>query len=174
MVFRPVLPVCCPSFSEGTSTRLSRRPGGPGSGNWDSPDVTGRRLRRQRALSIASICLAASPPDGDDRRDSHRARERSLNPTDAAIARILGHKEVAMSTVQIRLDADLERLVAARVAGSGRPRDAVIAAALRRGLGGGRLRAILDEGRIAAVSEAEAARIASGEVAAARAERRTS
>lgn len=78
-----------------------------------------------------------------------------------------------MSTVQIQLDADLERLVAAQVAGSGRTRDAVIAAALRRGLGGGRLRAILDEGRIAAVSEEEASRIAADEVAAARAERRT-
>jgi len=40
-----------------------------------------------------------------------------------------------MSTVEIQLDADLERLVDAQVVESGRPRDAVIAAALRRGLG---------------------------------------
>ncbi|MGB4777358.1 hypothetical protein [Microbacterium sp.] len=78
-----------------------------------------------------------------------------------------------MSVIQVQLDADVERLVDAQVAASGRSRDAVIAAALRRGLGGGRLRAILDGGRITAVNEDEATRIASDEVVAARAGLRT-
>ena len=78
-----------------------------------------------------------------------------------------------MSTVEIELDADLERLVDAQVAGSGRPRDAVIAAALRRGLGGGRLRAILDASRTAtAANDDDASEIALADVRARRAEQR--
>ena len=83
-------------------------------------------------------------------------------------------REATMSTVRIQMDAELERLVDAQVAESGQSRDEVIAAALRRGLGEGGLRASLSQSRRAtAASDDEAMQIALAEVKAARGQRRT-
>lgn len=76
------------------------------------------------------------------------------------------------SSLQVSLDDDLAALVAARAADTGRPQGEVIAAALRRGLGGGRLSAILDRGRQDdSLGEDEAMELALAEQKAARAER---
>lgn len=79
------------------------------------------------------------------------------------------------SSVQVSLDDDLAALVAARSADTGRPQDEVIAWALRRGLGGGRLTQILDRGRQdSTLSEDEAMELAISEQKAVRASRQTS
>lgn len=76
------------------------------------------------------------------------------------------------SSLQVLLDDDLAALVAARAADTGRPQDEVIASAIRRGLGGGRLAEIIDRGRKdSSLSEDEAMELALAEQKAARAER---
>ena len=52
-----------------------------------------------------------------------------------------------MSTVEVELDEELLARIDAQVAASGRARSEVIAEALRRQLGGGRLREILASAR---------------------------
>lgn len=78
-----------------------------------------------------------------------------------------------MSTVPVEVDAELLKLADAEAAKSGRGRDEVLAAALRRGLGGGRLSRLLDEARRdVQLSEDEAMELATSELRAVRAERR--
>lgn len=77
-----------------------------------------------------------------------------------------------MSTVQIKLDDDLLALVDERPAASGKRRDEVIVEAVRRQLGGGRLREILEAARERSdLSEGEAMRLAIAGQGAYRAER---
>lgn len=77
-----------------------------------------------------------------------------------------------MSTVEIRLDDDLLALIDERAAASGKPRDEVIAEAVRRQLEGGRLREILKGARERSdLSEEEAMHLAITEQKAYRAER---
>jgi hypothetical protein len=79
-----------------------------------------------------------------------------------------------MSTVPIEVDDDLLKLADAQAADSGKPRSEVLAAALRRGLGGGRLGQILAANSAgASPSEEEALALAKAELGAARADRRT-
>ena len=78
-----------------------------------------------------------------------------------------------MSTVPVEVDAELLKLADAHAAESGRGRDEVLAAALRRGLGGGQLSRLLDEARRGTqLSETEAMALANSELAAMRAEHR--
>lgn len=77
-----------------------------------------------------------------------------------------------MSTVEIKLDDDLLALIDERAAASGKPRDEVIAEAVRRQLEGGRLRELLEAARErSGLSEEEAMRLAIAEQKAYRAER---
>ncbi|MBE7188190.1 hypothetical protein [Jatrophihabitans endophyticus] len=77
-----------------------------------------------------------------------------------------------MSTVPVEVDAELLKLADAQAANSGRARGDVLAAALRRGLGGGRLSQILStSGQDASLSEEEAMALAKSELEAARAQR---
>lgn len=77
-----------------------------------------------------------------------------------------------MSTVEIKLDDDLLALIDERAAASGKPRDEVIAEAVRRQLEGGRLRELLEATRErSGLSEEEAMRLAIAEQKAYRAER---
>ncbi len=77
-----------------------------------------------------------------------------------------------MSTVEIELDQELLARVDEQVAVTGRPRSEVIAEALRRQLGGGRLREILASPRCSpGLSEQQAADLATSELDAHRAER---
>lgn len=79
-----------------------------------------------------------------------------------------------MSTVPVEVDDDLLKLADAQAADSGKPRGDVLAAALRRGLGGGRLSQILTaNGQDASLSEDEALAVAKSELKAARAQRRS-
>lgn len=78
-----------------------------------------------------------------------------------------------MTTVPVEVDDELLTLADAQAAQTGRPRSEVLAAALRRGLGGGKLARLLAEARKPpALSEDEAMELAQAELAAARAERR--
>ncbi len=78
-----------------------------------------------------------------------------------------------MSTVPIEVDDELLKLADAQAADSGKPRGEVLAAALRRGLGGGRLSQILStSGQDASLAEDEAEALARSELKAARAQRR--
>lgn len=77
-----------------------------------------------------------------------------------------------MSTVEIRLDDDLLALIDERAAASGKARGEVIAEAVRRQLGDGRLREILNAARErSGLPEEEAMRLAIAEQKAYRAER---
>lgn len=79
-----------------------------------------------------------------------------------------------MSTVPVEVDAELLKLADAQAADSGRARSDVLAAALRRGLGGGRLNQILStNGQDASLTEDEALTLAKSELKAARAQRRS-
>ena len=78
-----------------------------------------------------------------------------------------------MTTVPVEVDDELLKLADAQAAEAGKPRSEVLAAALRRGLGGGQLSRLLDEARKGpALSEDEAMELAKSELAAMRAERR--
>lgn len=77
-----------------------------------------------------------------------------------------------MSTVKIELDEDLLSRIDEQAAATGRPRSEVIAEALRRQLGGGRLREILASSRQrAGLSERDAMDVAISELDAHRKER---
>lgn len=77
-----------------------------------------------------------------------------------------------MSTVEIELDEDLLARVDEQVAATGRDRSEVIAEAVRRQFGAGRLREVLTEVRQrSGLSEQEAMDLAVSELAAVRAER---
>jgi metal-responsive CopG/Arc/MetJ family transcriptional regulator len=77
-----------------------------------------------------------------------------------------------MSTVQIELDDELLALIDERAAASGKPRDEVIAEAIRQQLERGRLREVLEAARErSGLSEDEAMRLALAEQRAYRAER---
>lgn len=79
-----------------------------------------------------------------------------------------------MSTLKIELDDALLALVEERAAVLGKPSSEVIADALRRQLGGGRLRDILDSARTRApLPEDEAMQLAITELRAVRAGRET-
>lgn len=78
-----------------------------------------------------------------------------------------------MSTVPVEVDAELSKLADAQAAKSGRGRDEVLAAALRRGLVGGQLSRLLDEApKGTQLAENDAVELANTELAAMRAERR--
>ena len=80
-----------------------------------------------------------------------------------------------MSTVEVELDDDLIRRIDEQVAATGRPRSEVIADALQRQLGGGRLREILAAVRErSGLSEDEAMGLAISELEAHRADRHAS
>ncbi len=79
-----------------------------------------------------------------------------------------------MSTVPVEVDEDLLKLADAQAADSGKPRSEVLAAALRRGLSGGRLGQVLAANSAgASLSEEDAQALATSELGAARADRRT-
>lgn len=79
-----------------------------------------------------------------------------------------------MSTVPVEVAEDLLKLADAQAADSGKPRSEVLAAALRRGLGGGGLGQILAANSVGErLSEEEALALAKAELGAARADRRT-
>lgn len=79
-----------------------------------------------------------------------------------------------MTVLPVNIDDDLLRLLDAQAAESGRPRAELLAAAIRRGLGGGRLAETLAAHRTGAeISEDDAMDLARSELAATRAERRT-
>lgn len=85
----------------------------------------------------------------------------------------LPHRRFPVTTVPVEVDDELLRLADAQAAEAGRPRSEVLAAALRRGLGGGQLSRIFAEARKGPVlSEDEAMELAKSELAAMRAERR--
>ncbi|MCL2463805.1 MAG: hypothetical protein FWF28_01885 [Micrococcales bacterium] len=78
-----------------------------------------------------------------------------------------------MTTVPVEVDDELLSLADAQAAQAGMPRSEVLAAALRRGLGGGRLAFLLAQARTGpGLAEAEAMELAAAELAAVRAERR--
>lgn len=79
-----------------------------------------------------------------------------------------------MSTVTVQVDDDLLKLADAQAAHCGKPRGEVLAAALRRGLGGGRLgQTLAANSAEASLSEEEAVALAQTELGAERAGRRT-
>lgn len=76
-----------------------------------------------------------------------------------------------MTVLPVNVDDDLIELVEAQAAESGKSRAEVLAAALRRGLGGGRLAETLAAYRTGEeISEDDAMALAKAELAAARAE----
>lgn len=78
-----------------------------------------------------------------------------------------------MTTVAVEVDDDLLRIVDAQAADTGKPRSEVLAAALRRGLGGGMLGGIAAAARTGGeLAEDAAMNLAQSELDAARAERR--
>jgi hypothetical protein len=78
-----------------------------------------------------------------------------------------------VTTVPVEVDDALLKLADAQAAETGRPRSEVLAAALRRGLGGGQLERLLAAARTGPeLSEDEAMELAKSELAAMRAERR--
>lgn len=79
-----------------------------------------------------------------------------------------------MTVLPVNLDDDLIELLDAQATESGRSRTDVLAAAIRRGLGGGRLAETLAAYRTGAeTAEDDAMAVAKAELAAARAERTT-
>jgi len=79
-----------------------------------------------------------------------------------------------MTVLPVNVDDDLIELVDAQAAESGKSRAEVLAAAIRRGLGGGRLAETLAAYRAGEdISEDNAMALANAELAAARAERTT-
>ncbi|MDR1998404.1 MAG: hypothetical protein LBQ06_00460 [Frankiaceae bacterium] len=79
-----------------------------------------------------------------------------------------------MTTVTLQLDDDLLSLADERAANSGQSVDVVLASALRRGLGAGRLSNLLTQARRgSALSEGEAMALAKAELKALRDERRS-
>lgn len=79
-----------------------------------------------------------------------------------------------MSTVPVEVDDDLWKVADAQAAGSGKLRGEVLAAALRRGLGGGQLSQVLiANGQDPSLSEDEALALAKSELKAAHAQRRS-
>lgn len=77
-----------------------------------------------------------------------------------------------MTVLPVNLDDDLIGLLDARAAESGQSRSEVLAAAIRRGLGGGRLAETLAAYRTSEeISEDDAMALARAELASARAER---
>ncbi len=79
-----------------------------------------------------------------------------------------------MTTVPVEVDDDLLKLADVQAADSGKPRSEVLAAALRRGLGGGQLNRILAANSAgASISEEDSLALAKSELASARADRRT-
>ncbi|MGL5865181.1 MAG: ribbon-helix-helix protein, CopG family [Dermatophilaceae bacterium] len=79
-----------------------------------------------------------------------------------------------MTVLPVTVDDDLIELLDAQAAEPGRPRSEVLAAALRRGLGGGRVAETLGSYRTGEeISEDDAMALAKAELAAARAERTT-
>jgi hypothetical protein len=86
---------------------------------------------------------------------------------------ILVGKEAMMTTVTFQVDDDLLQLADVKAAESGQPRDAVLAAALRRGLGGGQFARLLTQARRGPqILEDDAMALAQSELKAMRAERR--
>lgn len=80
-----------------------------------------------------------------------------------------------MSTVEVELDDELLRRIDEQVAATGRPRSEVIADALQRQLGGGRLREVLASVRQrSGLSEDEAMELAISELDAYRSDRHPS
>ena len=80
-----------------------------------------------------------------------------------------------MSTVEVELDDELIRRIDEQVAATGRPRSQVIADALQRQLGGGRLQEILASARErSGLSEDEAMELAIAELDAHRSDRHAS
>lgn len=78
-----------------------------------------------------------------------------------------------MTTVPVEVDDELLKLADAQAAEAGRSRSEVLAAAVRRGLGGGQLSRLFAEARMGTeFSEDEAMELAKSELAAMRAERR--
>lgn len=79
-----------------------------------------------------------------------------------------------MTVLPVNVDDDLIELLDAQAAESGRSRSEVLAAAIRRGLGGGRLAVTLASYRTGAeISEDDAMALGQAELEAARAERPT-
>lgn len=79
-----------------------------------------------------------------------------------------------MTELRVNVDDDLTELLDAQAAESGRSRSEVLAAAIRRGLGGGRLAETLAVYRTGTdMSEDDAMALAQAELAAVRAERPT-
>lgn len=79
-----------------------------------------------------------------------------------------------MTVLPVNVDDDLMELLDARAAKSGKSRSEVLAAAIRRGLGGGRLAETLAAYRTGEkISEDEAMAVAKAELAAARTEQPT-
>ncbi|WP_340538262.1 ribbon-helix-helix protein, CopG family [Nocardioides sp. GXZ039] len=79
-----------------------------------------------------------------------------------------------MTVLPVNLDDDLIELLDAQAAASGTSRSEVLAAAIRRGLGGGRLAQTLAAYRIESeIGEDDALALAKAEIAAARAESNT-
>ncbi|QLQ10522.1 MAG: CopG family transcriptional regulator [Nocardioidaceae bacterium] len=79
-----------------------------------------------------------------------------------------------MTVLPVNVDDDLIELVDAQAAESGKSRAEVLAAAIRRGLGGGRMAETLSAYRTGEdISEDDAMALAKAELAAARAERTT-
>ncbi len=77
-----------------------------------------------------------------------------------------------MTVLPVTVDDDLIELLDAQAAESGRSRSEVLASAIRRGLGGGRLAETLASYRTGGdISEENAMALAKAELAAARAER---
>jgi metal-responsive CopG/Arc/MetJ family transcriptional regulator len=80
-----------------------------------------------------------------------------------------------MSTVEVELDDELIRRIDEQVAATGRPRSEVIADALQRQFGGGRLREILASARErSGLSEDEAMELAISELDAYRSDQHAS
>lgn len=80
-----------------------------------------------------------------------------------------------MSTVEVELDDELLRRIDEEVAATGRPRSQIIADALQRQLGGGRLREVLASVRErAGLSEDESMELAISELDAYRSDRHVS
>ena len=78
-----------------------------------------------------------------------------------------------MTTVPVDVDERLLKLADEQAAASGKPRSELLAAALRRGLGGGRLSEIVERNlKDTSLTDDEALALANAELKATRAERR--
>lgn len=78
-----------------------------------------------------------------------------------------------MTTVRVEVDERLLKIADEQATESGRPRSEVLAAALRRGLGGGRLSEIVEANlKDSSLTDEQALALANAELKAMRAERR--